>query len=147
VGSINFTAIITRPDIAKAHSKLSEFMQNPSPAHATAIEHTLHYLVGTRYRAILYDGKTVQKRLFVTSSDSVFADDSITRFSLYGYCFSLYSGVIYYKAVKGRTVTTSSTKAELLAISFTAKEFIKWIRFFTRINFNLDEHPTIYYDN
>ena len=146
-GSINFAAIITRPDIAKAHSKLSEFMQNPSPAHATAIEQALHYLVGTKYRAILYDGKAVQKRLFTTSSDSAFADNRTTRFSSYGYCFSLYSGVIHYKAVKGRTVTTSSTEAELLAISLTAKEFIKWIRFFTHINFDLDEHPTIYCDN
>ncbi len=147
MGSINFAAIITRLDTAKAHSKLSEFMQNLSPAHATAIEQTLHYLVGTKYRAILYDGKTVQKRLFITSSDSAFADDSTTRFSSYGYCFSLYGGVIYYKAVKGRIVTTSSTEAELLAISLTAKEFIKWIRFFTHINFDLDKHPIIYCNN
>ena len=55
--------------------------------------------------------------------------------------------MIHYKAVKGRTVTTSLTKAELLAISLTAKEFIKWIRFFTYIDFDLDEHPTIYCDN
>jgi hypothetical protein len=147
VGSINFTAIITRPDIVKAYSKLSEFIQNLSLAHVTAIKQTLHYLVGTRYRAILYNSRAVQKRLFITSSDSVFADNNITRFSLYRYYFSLYSRVIYYKAVKGRTVTTSLTEAELLAISFTAKEFIKWIRFFTCINFNLDKHPIIYYDN
>jgi hypothetical protein len=55
--------------------------------------------------------------------------------------------VIYYKAVKGRTVTTSLIGAELLAILFTAKEFIKWIRFFIYINFNLDKHLIIYYNN
>ena len=37
---------------------------------------------------------------------------------------SVTGGVIHCKAVKGSTVTTSSIKAELLALSITAKDFI-----------------------
>jgi hypothetical protein len=38
VGSLNFAAIISRPDISKTVSKLLEFLQNPSPNHITAAD-------------------------------------------------------------------------------------------------------------
>jgi hypothetical protein len=148
VGSMNFNAVITRPDISKTMSKLSEFLQNPSPVHLKAADQTLEYLVGTKYLAIEFDGNQQDRRIFITSSDSAFADDTMTRNSSYGFCFSLFGGVIHYKAVKGTTVTTSSTEAELLALSLTSKEFIWWKRFFESIQFDLeDEEPTIYCDN
>jgi hypothetical protein len=147
VGSLNFSAVITRPDISKSVSKLSEFLQNPSPQHVAAADRTIEYLVGTKYWAIEYNGSLRSDRIFVTSSDSAFADDAVTRNSSYGFCFSLFGGVIHYKAVKGTTVTTSSTEAELLALSLTAKEFIWWKRFFQQIQFDLEEEPTIYCDN
>jgi Reverse transcriptase (RNA-dependent DNA polymerase)/Pol polyprotein, beta-barrel domain len=148
VGSINFPAVVTRPDISKAVSKLSEFLQNPSPQHIAAADRTIEYLVGTKYWAIEYDGNLLSDRkIFITSSDSAFADDPLTRNSSYGFCFSLFGGVIHYKAVKGTTVTTSSTEAELLALSLTAKEFIRWKRFFQQIQFDLEQEPTICCDN
>jgi hypothetical protein len=148
VGSLNYSAVITRPDILKAVLKLSEFLQNPSPIHIAAADQTLEYLVGTKYLAIEFDGNQPNRRIFITSSDSAFADNTITRNSSYGFCFSLFGGVIHYKAVKGNTVTTSSTEAELLALSLTGKEFIWWTRFFENIQFDLeDEEPTIYCDN
>jgi hypothetical protein len=133
VGSLNFSVVITRPDILKAISKLSQFLRNPSPIHIDAANRTLEYLVGTKYLAIEFDGNQQDKRIFVSSSDSAFADDTKTRNSSYGFCFSLFGGVIHYKAIKGTTVTTSSTEAELLALSLTAKEFIWWMRLFQQI--------------
>src|SRR5436305_5650472 len=147
IGSMNFNAIITRPDISKTMSKLSEFLQNPSPTHRAAANQTLEYLVATKFLAIEFNGNQQDKKIFITSSDSAFADDSNTRYSSYGFCFSLYGGLIHYKAVKGTTVTTSSTKAELLALSTTTKDFIWWIRLFQNIQFDLEEEPTIYCDN
>jgi hypothetical protein len=128
-------------------SKLSEFLRNPSPQHIAAADRTLEYLVGTKYRAIEFNGNQRNRRIFITSSDSAFADDTRTRCSSYGFCFSLFGGVIHYKAVKGTTVTTSSTEAELLALSLTAKDFIWWKHFFQQIQFDLEEEPTIYCDN
>ncbi|OXV05612.1 hypothetical protein Egran_06620, partial [Elaphomyces granulatus] len=32
-GSVNYPAVITRPDIAKGASRLAEFLLNPSPHH------------------------------------------------------------------------------------------------------------------
>ena len=128
-------------------SKLSEFLQNPSPIHLTAANQTLEYLVRTKFLAIEFDRNRKDKKIFIASSDSAFADDPNTRYSSYGFCFSLYGGLIHYKAVKGRTVTTSSTEAELLALSTTAKDFIWWMRLFQNIQFDLEEEPTIYCDN
>jgi hypothetical protein len=71
----------------------------------------------------------------------------MTRHSDYGLCFSLFGGIIDYKAVKGQTVSTSSTEAELLAISLTGKLFIQWGQFFEHLQFDLNEHPAIRCDN
>jgi hypothetical protein len=105
-------------------SKLLEFLQNLSSNHIAAADRTLEYLVGTKYLAIKFNGNQQDKRIFITSSDSAFADNALTCNSFYGFCFSLFRGVIHYKAIKGTTVTTSLTEAELLALSLTAKDFI-----------------------
>jgi hypothetical protein len=144
---LNFSVVITRPNIAKTVLKLLEFLQNPSLLHTTIAHQTLEYLVGTKYLAIEFDGNQQERRIFITSSDSAFTDDTVTHNSSYGFCVLLFGGVIHYKAVKGTTVTTLSTKAELLALSLTAKEFIWWTRFFEQIQFDLEEESTIYCDN
>jgi hypothetical protein len=41
---LTYAAIISRPDIAKAISKLAEFQQNPSQAHLDAANYCLKYL-------------------------------------------------------------------------------------------------------
>jgi hypothetical protein len=52
VGSLNFTAVITRPDIAYSTSKLASFLRNPTTEHLTAADRTLQYLYSTRNYAI-----------------------------------------------------------------------------------------------
>src|SRR5947209_13191357 len=128
-------------------SKLLEFLQNPSLTHFAIANQTLKYLVTTKFLAIEFNRNQQDKKIFITSSNLAFVDDSNTRYSSYGFCFFLYSGLIYYKAVKGTIVTTSSTKAELLALSIIAKDFIWWMRLFQNIQFDLEEEPTIYCDN
>src|SRR5204863_8153604 len=122
----------------KTMSKLLEFLQNPSPTHLVAANQTLEYLVTTKFLAIEFNRNQQNKKIFITSSDLAFVDDSNTRYSSYGFCFSFYSGLIYYKAVKGTIVTTSSTKAKLLALSTIAKDFIWWMRLFQNIQFDLE---------
>lgn len=52
VGSINYSAVILRPDIALAASMLAEFLINPSPQHLHAANHCLSYLRDTRLLSI-----------------------------------------------------------------------------------------------
>jgi hypothetical protein len=95
------------------------------------VDQALEHVVLTKYLVMEFDRKVINKSVFLGSSDSVFTDDYSTRFSLYGYCFKLFRGVIDFKAIKGKTVTLSLTEAELLALTMTTKEYIRWLRFFS----------------
>lgn len=122
VGSINFSAITTRLDVSRACSRLAEFM--PSPAHQAAAD---RYLAGTKHLAIEYSGGDVKlqdQHVFIASSDAAYADDHNTRKSSDGFLFQLYGGLIDWHAGKQKTVTLSSTEAELLALSFASREAI-----------------------
>ena len=105
-------------------SKLLEFLQNLSLIYFVAANQTLEYLVRIKFLAIEFDGNQKDKKIFITSSNLVFIDDLETYYSFYRFCFSFFSRLIYYKAIKENIVTTSLTKAKLLALSLIAKEFI-----------------------
>jgi len=75
---------------------------------------------------------------FECYSDAAFANN-IDRKSSDGYLFSLYGGAIDWKASKQATVTTSTTEAELLALSRTAGALMAWRRIFDEIQFRLDD--------
>jgi hypothetical protein len=146
VGSVNFTATISRPDIAKAVSMLSEHLQNPSIECQDAIDHVLRYLYTTRYFAIQFTTLCLAA-IFCCFSDASFADDKETRQSSQGFLFSLYNGPVDWQATKQRTVTTSSTEAELLALSAASREMMWWQRFFKAIRFDTKEKVLIHTDN
>lgn len=164
VGSLNFATTVTRPDAAKASSILAEIMHNPSPKHMDAADHALLYLYGTKSLAIEFSAeKTTMEAIikelpapdldkddpdhFQASSDAAFADDTKTRRSSEGYLFKLFGGPIDWRASKQRTVTTSTTEAELLALSSAAKEAIWWKRFFQSIDLELDHELVLQCDN
>jgi hypothetical protein len=146
VGSLNFSAVISRPDIAHAVSKLAQFLKNPSAAHIAAANRVIRYLCGTRTLAIEYSGRN-SSQIFNCASNTVFADDSATRRSSDGYLFQLYRGAIDWRASKQKTVTTSSTEAELLSLSIAGREVIWWRRFFESIRFDTQQHTKIHCDN
>lgn len=152
IGSINFAATMTRPDIAKACSTLAQFLKNPSARHLDAADRVIAYLGKTRCLAILYTGETSTNDLglqvipFQAYSDAAFADN-VDRKSSDGYLFMLYGGPIDWKAAKQATVTTSSTEAELLALSAAMKDVKWWQRLYKAIRFNLEGTMHIYSDN
>ena len=144
VGSIQYATTITRPDAARASSKLAEHLLNPSPAHMDAADRVISYLYGTRTLAIEYspDGANCE-----FSSDAAFADTE-DRKSSEGYLFKMFGGAVDWRASKQKIVTTSATEAELLAISNAARETYWWKRFFKDVGLELDTpKPTILCDN
>ena len=148
VGSINFAATTTRPDVAAAASKLAEYLTNPSKHHMEQANRTLEYLAHTKDYAIVYNGQASNSdTIFLGSSDASFADDVDTRQSSNGYCFKLFDGLIDWKASKQKTVTTSSTEAELMAMSMTANMKMWWDRFFECIDMKVGGPTHIECDN
>ena len=146
VGSVIYVAIITRPDVAFIAAKLSEFMQNPSPAHMQAIDQVILYLYRTRFLAICYKKKDFEDAV-QAASDAFFANNPNQQSSR-GFLFMLFGGLINWSAKKQKTMTISTTKAELLALSKAAKQLLWWLRFFKAIEFNPEQGPiTIECDN
>jgi hypothetical protein len=64
--------------------------------------------------------------VFTAASDVSFADNP-DRKSSEGFIFCLFGGPIEWLARKQRTVTTSTTEAELLAVSYAAKNYY-WMK-------------------
>jgi len=146
VGSINYAAVMTRPDVSCAIQKLAEFLVNPSPLHRAAADRTIAYLYGTRRRAIQYR-YTLDEQYFQCSSDASYGDDVATRKSTEGYLFFLFGGPIDWRCTKQKTVTKSTTEAELLALSHTASELYWWQRLFQQMALNLNQDYLIHCDN
>jgi hypothetical protein len=121
VGAINYAAVMTRPDIAHCALALLEHLTNPSIHHLDVANRCLQYLHYTKYYGIKYNATAKAQQVFIASCDALFADDKDTRRSSQGYGFTLFGGMIDWKANKQKTVTTSSTEAELLSISTTAR--------------------------
>ena len=84
---------------------------------------------------------------FFCDIDASFDDNTLDQKSSQGYIMKLFGGEIAWRANKQDTVTTSSTEAELLAISQTAKEAIYFSRLIKALSLPLPEVRTIEYDN
>jgi hypothetical protein len=69
VGSLQYLATMTRPDIAYAVSYLGRFNHNPSPRHWAAVKHLFRYLKGTVDYKLVYRGND-NLELFQTYSDA-----------------------------------------------------------------------------
>lgn len=117
-GSLLYAAVITRPDIAFAVSRLARFNSNPGPAHHLAADRVLQYLGRTRQYALRFGGADNLE----IASDASFADNTEDRKSSQAFAIKLFGGLIGWRANKQSTVTTSTTEAELLALSQAAKE-------------------------
>ncbi|KAL8310867.1 hypothetical protein RB597_001710 [Gaeumannomyces tritici] len=135
IGSILYVAIITRPDIAFAVSRLARFNANPSEEHHKAADRVLTYLYKTRHLALQYGGSDD----FVIYSDASFADNSQNRKSSQAYVITLFGGIIGWRASKQATVTTSTTEAELLALAEAAKEALFVSRMIKELGVTLDD--------
>jgi hypothetical protein len=123
IGSLMYIAIGTRPDIAFAVSKLSQFLDCFRRVHWQAALRVVQYLKGTRNLRLLLGGSSFT---LVGFSDSSWAEEE-TRRSHMGYCYSVGSGMISWSSKRQATVAGSSTEAEYIAASEASREAV-WLR-------------------
>ncbi len=80
-------------------------------------------------------------------ADSNFAGDPEDRKSVMGHCFFLNRAVVSWCSKKQRTVSTSTTKAEYIALGHAAREAV-WIRrFIHKMRLEVVESITLHGDN
>jgi len=110
----------TRPDIAHAVSVLSQFCSHPLEVHHAAVKRVFRYLSGTCSVGLIYSRNTGPLSL-VGFSDAGYGNCLDTRRSWSGYGFLLGSSLISWRSTKQHSVSTSTTEAEYMALSVTAR--------------------------
>src|SRR6266851_7421657 len=98
VGSLNYTAVATHPNITYMVSHLSSFYDCYMPKHWATAVCVLHYLKGTKTLAIILGGDKTQSLLGYSNSD--YANCIDTSHSISSYCFSLGSSIISWSSRK-----------------------------------------------
>lgn len=122
VGSLNYVALISRPDISYAVNILARFSNSPSELHWKAVKHVMRYLKSTIKFSLCYSGKAEDE--LVGYCDSDYAGDLAERKSTSGYIFMLHGGPIAWSSSLQRVTALSSSEAEYMAISETLKELL-----------------------
>ena len=109
LGSVNFPAVMTRPDISNTVSVLQRFQQAPRSSHRKAAQHLLRYLQGTKHFCLKYTGGRIQ---LTGKVDSSWADDVDSAESQFGWVLMLCGAPVSWKSGLQRCTATSSTEAE-----------------------------------
>ena len=125
IGSLLYLMIGTRPDIAFAVTKLSQYASNPSQDHMNKALYICRYLVGTSKYSLIYDGASGQG--LVAFSDSDWASDNVSRRSQTGFFQKMANGIIGWTSRAQKTVALSSTEAEYMALSDASRQCV-WIK-------------------
>ena len=148
IGSTLYAAVWTRPDTAWSNQVLSRRLTKPALRHMKAANHLLTYLYQTKDLSICYDGLRQSKsgKVFEGFSDASYADNS-DRKSSAGYVFTLYGGPVDWVSQKQKVITTSTTEAELLALSAVARQSYWMKRLFSFITFDPIHEICLYCDN
>lgn len=144
VGSLQYLAF-TRPDIAFAVNRLSQFMHQPTSDHWQAVKRVLRYLAGTTTHGIFLQANSPM--LLHAFSNADWAGDSDDYLSTNAYVIYLGSNPISWSSKKQCGVSRSSTEAEYRAVANTASE-IRWLcSLLIELHIQLSTTPVIYCDN
>lgn len=113
IGSLLWAAQCTRPDIAFAVNRLSQFLRDPSDLQWLAGLRILHYLCSTKHLCLRLGGSMTCSGF----SDLDWAEDRSDCRLTSAYTFRVGDGAISWKSRKQATTSLSSTEAEYKAMS------------------------------
>lgn len=127
IGSLLYTAICTRPDIAFAVQTLSQFSSNPGPKHWTAIKRVIRYLKNTEDFGLTLGGSDLDTTRLIGWCDADWVHDPDDRKSITGFTFFLGVGAVCYSSKKQTSVALSTAEAEYMGAGAAMREAL-WLR-------------------
>jgi len=143
IGSLMYASVSTRPDISFTMSTLSQFLDNPGPAHWEAVKQVFRYLLGTKNWGLTFGGRKEGLEGY-TDADGALQEH---RRTISGYAFIIDGGAISWSSRKQELITLSTTEAEYVASTHAAKEAI-WLRnFIGEVFAPLTSPTTLHCDN
>lgn len=125
VGSIMYSMIGTRPDLAYPVGVISRFMSNPIKEHWLGVKWVLRYIKGTLKTKLCY--RRGSEFVVKGYCDSDHAGDRDRRRSTSGMVFTLGGNTISWRSSLQKVVALSTTEAEYIALNEAGKEAI-WLK-------------------
>jgi hypothetical protein len=138
VGTLMYSSISCRPDVAHAVQQLARAMQAPGPEHMRAAKRVFRYLAGTKDVGLVFGSRqgdavadTRGRERFRVDvcayADADWANDKSDRKSITGWVAKLNGDPISWASKKQRTVAQSTCEAELYAEAAAIQEVL-WLR-------------------
>ena len=139
IGSLLYIMLGTRPDLAFAVIRMSQFCANPSQEHLSRALYIVRYLGSTKNLALRFNG--ANHNGFLEYTDSDWAANPDDRKSITGYVLFLANSPVSWLTRQQKTVALSSTEAEYMAMSNTMRQ-ISWIKsLLGEIHFSIPKVP------
>jgi len=154
VGSLNYLAVLTRPDLSYAIGMLSRYLHAPGQRHLEQANYCLGYLAATVDYGITYTrdpselyGIFTELNQIVGYSDADFAGCMDTVRSTSGNVILMNNGAISWMSKRQTTVAVSTSVAETLALAKTTAS-VKYLRqILADLNCKQKGATVIYVDN
>ena len=138
IGSLNFLAVCTRPDISFAVGQLAQHMVSPHLSHWNAVRYLFKYLAGTKHLCLTFTSDGVTSFY----SDASFANEVNCK-STSGYCCLVSGGAISWRSKKQSIVANSTMESEYIALHELAKQ-VMWLK---KLEFHDLQKPILLVDN
>ena len=143
MGSLMYAAMGTRLDITFATSTMAQYSENLGWKHWEAVKRIFCYLLGMKNLDLTYGG---EERGLVGYVDADGASQDHRR-AISGYVFMVDGGAVSWSSKKQELVTLSTTEAEYVAATHTAKEAIWLRRLLTELFESIDTPTTLFSDS
>ncbi|MBW0542686.1 hypothetical protein O181_082401 [Austropuccinia psidii MF-1] len=147
IGSLNYLAQHTRPDIMFTVNQLSRYSVKPTVKHWTLIKHLMRYLKATISYSLLFTKQDIKQVCILEGwADADYANDRMDRKSISGILTSVFGNPISWLSKKQTVVAQSTTEAEFIAMNICAKQ-LRWMSFLLMEMGIKDSKPVLYNDN
>lgn len=125
VGSIMYSMIGSRPDLAYPVGVISRFMSKPLMDHWQGVKWVLRYIKGSVDSRLQY--KKESDFVVTGYCDSDYAADLDRRRSITGYTFTVGGNIVSWRSCLQPVVALSTTEAEYIALTEATKEAV-WLK-------------------
>lgn len=128
IGSLNFIAVVSRPDIAYTIGLLGSYNANPLEGHLKLAFQVLQYVRATSDHQLMIGTRPArQPTQIVMYSDASYASDPDNSKSFSGYILKVNGSVISWSSKRQSCVAQSTCEAEYIAASYAASHLV-WAR-------------------
>ena len=145
IGSLNYIAVATHPDIAFAVGRLASFLDCFREEHWSAAIRVLRYLKGTKSLSLVLRG--TRPSSLIGWSDADYANCKDTSRSVSGYCYSLGGAMVSWRSRKQRLVADSTCYAEYIALHESSHEAMFLRQLLDALDFPCRMSTPIHCDN